>query len=258
VNINPCIPGDDGAGRPPQASDAVRLIPRLPAESYASTSRSRDKIVQQLRRAEPLPVLTAVHELEVAGVAVQQALLLDRHGASVVAVLQAQRQRHASPVVAAEVAGHAAVRDEPRVAAVVVLVHERVLQEAAAAVADGALVAQVEAGRVRAHGAVEAGQAGGAHAPHRLRLERVEVVVVPRDVLRRARRALELVVVFRRYRLLLALVARVVLRRQVRVHLRAEFLLVHLLDHRLPQTNARVDKPVRHLHNATLSLVAGH
>jgi hypothetical protein len=61
-------------------------------------------------------------------------------------------------------------------------------------------VAQVEIGRVHAHGAVEAGQVdaggGGVHAAHRLRHERVEVVV-PRAVFRCARRALELIVVLR-------------------------------------------------------------
>src|SRR6185312_8162500 len=123
-----------GAGRPSQASDAVRVIPN----EHPSRARSRDKIVQQLRRAEPLPVLGAVHEIEVAGVAVQEALLFGRHGPGVVAVLQAQRQRHAAAVVAAAAeAAHVAVRHEPRVA---VVVRERVLQEAAAAVADGAEV----------------------------------------------------------------------------------------------------------------------
>jgi hypothetical protein len=238
-----------GAGRPSQASDAVR-VRYSPFPNDVQSSRSRHKIVQQLRRPEPLPVLGAADEVEVAGAAVQEGLRLSGagSGAGLVAVLQAQSQRHAAAVVAAE-AGHVAVRlHEPRVGAavvVVVVVREGLLQDAAAA-------AEVEARRVRADdGAVEAGarsNAGGVHDTDRLRLERAEVAWQWHCGRGGARRALELLVVLRGYRLVLALVARRVLRRRVRVHLRPELLPVHLLDHRLPQSNARVDEPVGHLH----------
>ena len=103
--------------------------------------------MQQLRRrgGEPLPLVCAAEEVEVAGVAaVQQALLLDRHVAGVVvvvvvvAVLQAQRTWRRRRVL-----------------------RERILQEAAGA---RTVLVHAEASwpRVRDHpGAGEAGQGAG-------------------------------------------------------------------------------------------------